>query len=141
MQAKNKIRALIFSLVLPYFAVVMYFVLRIQEHPLPAWFPYFGMVYLLGSIILVTGVSRRIARGAQPQTAVQPRPAVRIALRAWAGYLIAIWCGFFLWGTVETIQGKLEWQRALPAGVFLLAFIALFARWLYTDFRRAKVSR
>ena len=141
MQPKNKIRALIFGLVLPYFAMVMYFVLRIQEHPLPTWFPYFGMTYLLGSIILVTVVGRRIARGSQPQTTAQSRPAVRVALRAWAGYLIAVWCGLFLWGTVETIQGKLEWQRALPAGVFLLAFIALFARWLYTDFKHPKASR
>jgi hypothetical protein len=140
-QAKNKIRALIFGLVLPYFAVVMYFVLRIQEHPLPAWFPYFGMSYLLGSIILVTVVSRRIARGAQPQTAVQLRPALRIALRAYAGYLIAVWCGLFLWGTVETMKGKLEWQRALPAGAFLLAFIGLFARWLYTDVKGPKAVR
>ena len=80
------------------------------------------MTYLLGTIILVTVVSRRIARGTQPQTNVKPRPAVRVALKAWAGYLIAVWCGFFIWGAVETIKGKLEWQRALPAGAFLLAF-------------------
>ncbi|GAC1663387.1 MAG: hypothetical protein NVS9B4_18090 [Candidatus Acidiferrum sp.] len=138
MQAKNKIRALIFSLVLPYFAVVMYFVFRIQEHPLPTWFPYFGMTYLLGSIILVTVVSRKVARGTQPQTTVQSRPALRMALRAYAGYLIAAWCGLFLWGAVETIEGKLEWQRALPAGAFLLAFIGLFARGLYTDVKDQK---
>jgi hypothetical protein len=63
--AKNKIRALILGLVLPYFAVVMYFVLRIQDHPLPTWFPYFGLAYLLGSVIVLIVVSRRIARGAQ----------------------------------------------------------------------------
>ena len=141
MQARNKVRALIFGLVLPYFAVVMYFVLRIQEHPLPTWFPYFGLSYLLGSVILVSVVSRRIARGTEPQTAVRSRPAVRIVLKAWAGYLIAVWCVFFLWGAVETIKGKLEWQRALPAGVFLLAFIALFARWLYTDIKPPKTVR
>jgi len=61
-----------------------------------------------GSIILVTLVSRRIARGTQPQTAVQSRPAVRIAVRAWVGYLLAVWCGGFLWGAVETIKGKLS---------------------------------
>jgi hypothetical protein len=140
-QAKNKIRALIFGLVLPYMAMVMYFSLRIQEHPLPTWFPYFGMSYLLGSIILVTVVSRRIARGTQPQTAVQSRPGVRIAVRAWVGYLLAVWCGGFLWGAVETIKGKLEWQRAVPAGAFLLAFIVLFGRLLYTDVRGAKAAK
>ena len=141
MQSKNKIRALIIGLVLPYFAVVMYFVLRIQEHPLPTWFPYFGLTYLLGSMILVTVVSRRIAAGTQPQTSVQSRPAVRIAVRAWVGYLLAVWCGGFLWGVVETIKGKLEWQRAGPAGAFLLAFIGLFARLLYTDIKGSRAAK
>ena len=74
MQAKSKIRVLIFGLVLPYFAVVMYFILRLQDHPLPTWFPYFGMAYLLGGGIVVAVVSRRIARGAQPQPVTQTRP-------------------------------------------------------------------
>jgi len=141
-QPKHKILALVFGLVLPYFALVMYFVLRMQgrpqEQPLPTWFPYFGMAYLLGTILVVTVISRRIARGAKPEPAqnvVKSRPAVRIALRAWAGYLIAVWCGLFLYGAVETIRGKLEWQRTLPAGVFLLIFIGLFSRWLYTDIK------
>ena len=141
MQSKTRIRALVFGLVLPYFAFVMYFALRIQEHPLPTWFPYFGMTYLLGSIILVILVSRRIARGTQPQTTVQSRPAVRIAVRAGVGYLLAVWCGGFLWGAVETIKGKLEWQRAVPAGAFLLAFIGLFARLLYTDIKGSKANK
>lgn len=141
MQSKNKIRALIFGLALPYLAFVMFFALRILEHPLPTWFPYFGMIYLLGSVILVILVSRRIARGTQPQTAVQSRPAVRIAVRAWVGYLLAVWCGGFLYGAVETIKGKLEWQRAVPAGAFLLAFIILFGRLLYTDIKGSKAER
>jgi hypothetical protein len=140
MQPKNKIRALIFGLVLPYFALVMYFVLRIQDHPLPTWFPYFGLTYLLGSIILVTVVSRKNRQGEQPKV-VQSRPALRLVLRAWAGYLIAVWSGLFLWGAAETIRGKLEWQRALPVGAFLLAFIGLFARLLYTDIKPPNAAR
>jgi hypothetical protein len=140
MQPKNKIRALIFGLVLPYFALVMYFVLRIQDHPLPTWFPYFGLTYLLGSIILVTVVSRKNRQGEQPKV-VQSRPALRLVLRAWAGYLIAVWSGLFLWGAAETIRGKLEWQRALPAGAFLLAFIGLFAHLLYTDIKPPNAAR
>jgi len=57
------------------------------------------------------------------------------------GYLLAVWCGGFLWGAVETIKGKLEWQRAVPAGAFLLAFIVLFGRLLYTDVRGAKAAK
>jgi hypothetical protein len=140
MQPKNKIRALIFGLVLPYLTLVMYFVLRIQDHPLPTWFPYFGLTYLLGSIILVRVVSRKNRQGEQPKV-VQSRPALRLVLRAWAGYLIAVWSGLFLWGAAETIRGKLEWQRALPAGAFLLAFIGLFARLLYTDIKPPNAAR
>ena len=140
MQSKDKIPALILGLVLPYIAFMMYFTFRTQEHP-PNWFSYFGMTYLLGSIILVTFVSRRIARGTQPQTAVQSRPAVRIAVRALVGYLLAVWCGGFVWGAAETIKGKFEWQRAVPAGAFLLGFIVLFGRLLYTDIKGSKADR
>ena len=147
MQPKNKIRALIFGFVLPYFALVMYFVLgfvfHIRESPLPTWFPYFGMAYLLGTVLLVSVIGRRIARSAlaEPtQSVVKPRPAVRVAARVWAGYLIAVWCGFFLYGAVETVRGRFEWQRALPAGAFLLIFIVLFARELYADIKAQRLS-
>jgi hypothetical protein len=146
-QPKNKILGLIFGLVLPYIALVLYFVLRNQGHPqeqlLPTWFPYFGMAYLLGTILLVSAISRRIARSAQGKLthdAAKPRPVVRMAMRAWAGYLIVVWCGFLLYGAVETVKGKFEWQRALPAGAFLLIFIALFSRWLYTDIKKPPIS-
>lgn len=83
---KNKILGLIFGLLLPYFALVMYFVLRVQgqpkEHPFPTWFSYFGMAYFLGTILRVSAVGRRIARVAQPNSTpnAKPRPAVRIAM-------------------------------------------------------------
>lgn len=147
MQPKNKILGLTFGLVLPYIALAMYFVLRNQGHPqeqlLPTWFPYFGMAYLLGTILLVSAIGRRIARSAQgklTQGAAKPRPVVRMAMRAWAGYLIVVWCGFFLYGAVETVRGKFEWQRALPAGAFLLIFIVLFSRWLYADIKKPSIS-
>jgi hypothetical protein len=125
-----------FGLILPYMAVAMYFALRIQEHPLPTWFPYFGLSYILGTIILVTVFSRRFNRSTQPLFSENPRPSLRLMARAWAGYLILIWSGGFLWGLYETIIGKFEWQRAIPAGAFLLAFIAIFSRALYGDFKR-----
>jgi hypothetical protein len=146
MQPKNKILALIFGLVLPYFALTMYFVLHSLSHPqgriLPTWFPYFGMAYIFGTILLVTVVSKRLSRGSQSnlQSIAQPNPAVRKALRARAGYLILVWSGFFIYGAVETIRGKVEWQRSVPAGVFLLAFIGLFGRLLYTDIKSGNPS-
>jgi hypothetical protein len=133
---KTKILTLLFALILPYMAVVMYFALRIQDHPLPTWFPYFGLSYILGTILLVTAFSKIIHRNVPPQSSEKARPAVRWMLRAWAGYLVVIWSGAFVWGLYETVMGRMAWQRAIPAGAFLLAFIAIFSRALYGDFKR-----
>jgi hypothetical protein len=136
MQPKTKTRLLIFGLVIPYLALVMYFALRIQEHPLPAWLPYFGLSYLLGTMILVIILSRRFSRSAPKQTIRKPNRVVQWALRGWAAYLVVIWSVGFLWGAYQTITGRVVWQRSVPAGAFLLAFIALFSRFLYTDMKR-----
>jgi len=133
---KTKILTLTFSLILPYLALAMYFALRIQEHPLPTWFPYFGLSYLLGTIVVVMVFSRKIYRDAQPTAVEKPVSALRWVGRVWVGYLVAVWAGLFLWGTYQTISGNLEWQRAVPAGAFLLAFIALFSWSLYKDIKR-----
>lgn len=136
MKPKTKILLLTFSLILPYFALAMHFALRIQEHPLPTWFPYFGLSYLLGTIVVVMVFSRKIHRDAQPGTVQRPVSALRWIGRVWVGYLVAVWAGLFLWGAYQTVSGNLEWQRALPAGAFLLAFIALFSWSLYKDIKR-----
>jgi hypothetical protein len=131
---KTKILALMFGLLLPYFALAMYFAFRIREHPLPTWFPYFGLSYFLGTILLVMAFARKISHSAQAGTVEKPQSALRWIARAWAAYLVTIWSGGFLWGTYQTILGRFLWQRALPAGAFLLVFIALFSRWLYERF-------
>jgi cytochrome bd-type quinol oxidase subunit 2 len=134
-QPKTKVRALIIGLILPYFTFLLYFLLRLQEHPLPTWLPYFCLTYLLGSMILVVTFGRKITRGEQPQSVQKLQPARRSMLRTSAGYLIAVWCGLFLWGAYQAIKGHLAWEMALPAGAFLLAFIALFGRLLYSDIK------
>ena len=119
MKPKTKILALTFGLILPYLALAMYFALRIQEHPLPTWFPYFGLSYILGTIVVVMVFSRKIHGDAQPTTVQKRASALRWAGRVWMGYLVAVWAGLFLWGAYQTISGNLKWQRALPAGAFL----------------------
>jgi len=113
----------------------MYFALRIQEHPLPIWLPYFGLSYLLGTMILVTILGRRFSRSAATQTINKPRSVFLWAMRGWAAYLVLVWSLMFLWGTYETITGRVAWNRSIPAGAFLLAFIALFSRLLYVDMK------
>lgn len=135
MKPKTKILALTFGLILPYIAIAMYFALRVQEHPLPTWFPYFGLSYILATILVVMLYSRRIHRDAQPGTGQKPKSAWRWLGRAWMAYLVAVWSVLFLWGAYLTFTGGLEWRRSVPAGAFLLAFIVLFSWALYKDFK------
>jgi len=127
---------LIYGLVLPYIALVMYFALRIRDHPLPAWFTYFAPSYMLAAMILVTLVSRNLRRSTPPEREEGTPSVWRWVARAWSAYLVAIWSGLLLWGAYLTVRGRLEWQRSVPAGAFLLAFIALFSWPLYKDFKR-----
>ena len=136
MKPKIRILALIFGLVLPYIGLVMYFSLRIQEHPLPTWFPYFGLSYTLAAMMVVMFFGRRINRAARPKQEEKPKSVWVWLARAWMAYLVAVWSGLFLWGAYQTLKGTFEWQRSVPAGAFLLVFIALFASALYKDFRR-----
>lgn len=135
MKLKTKTVLVTLGVFLPYFVMAFYFALRIQRHPLPTWFPYFGLSYMLAGLILIPIIIRRISRGTQPQIAAAPQPGRQRAIRVYAGYLILIWSGLFLYGAYLTIIGKLEWRRSIPAGAFLLAFIALFSRLLYTDIK------
>lgn len=113
----------------------MYFALRIREHPLPTWLPYFGLSYMLGVMIVIGIFSRKVYRGVHTETTGKPVSVLRWLGRIWVGYLILVWAGFFIWGAYQTITGELEWRRAIPAGAFLLAFIALFSLSLYKDFK------
>jgi len=45
--------------------------------------------------------------------------------------LVVIWSGFFLYGAIQTLRGKIPLDRAIPAGAILLFAIALFGWSLY----------
>lgn len=136
MTPKKMVLALAFALILPYIAIVTYFALRVQEHPLPIWFPYFGMPYILGTMIVVMIFSRIVHRGIAVEQKETPRSAWLWLGRAWMAYLVAVWSGLFIWGAYLTLKGSLQWRRSVPAGAFLLAFIILFAWALNKDFSR-----
>lgn len=60
--------------------------------------------------------------------------AVWGAAYAW---LLAVWILLFLLGTAATIAGTIPLQRGIPAGAFLLFFIIIFGRFVWSS-RRAK---
>lgn len=96
MKPKVKIVVLTFGLIVPYLTLVEYVVLRSPEHTLPAWLPYFGLSYILGTMIVVMVFSRKIYRAAQSETSEKPKSGLRWIGRAWMGYLVVVWSGFFL---------------------------------------------
>jgi hypothetical protein len=134
MKAQTKIRVLIFSFVLPYTALVMYLAYRRPESsPFPYWYAYFGLSYLLLTMTIVVLYGRRIYQGVAP--APGPPSVARRLFRAHMAYLVTLWSMAFLWGAYKTVKGDLAWQRSVPAGFFLLLFIALFSWALYKDLK------
>jgi hypothetical protein len=135
MTPRRKIAFLMYGLILAYIALVMYFIFPRSGHPepvLPSWFPYFGLSYIFGSIVLVVFLSRRVSSNAAQGASATPQSAPSWA-RAWVIYLIAIWSGLLIYGAYGTLKGDFPMQRAIPAGAFLLAFIGLFSWFLYRD--------
>jgi hypothetical protein len=124
---KTKILLLLAAFVVPYMALVMYFAFQYRNLPFPPWFPYFGLSYILGGSILFAVLRQRIARKAPPGSLEKLKPSIKRRLLVWQGYLIVVWSALLLWGIYETIMGEYPWQRTLPAGAFLLAFIVLFS--------------
>jgi hypothetical protein len=140
MTPRRKILFLMCGLILLYMALVVYFVFPRSGHPepmLPSWFPYFGLSYIFGSIVLVVFLSRRISRNAAQEASTKAQSDPSLA-RAWVMYLIAIWSGLFIYGVYGTLKGDFPVERAIPAGAFLLAFIGLFSWLLYRDTQTRK---
>lgn len=137
MTPKYKILYLALGLVLPYWGLGIYMVLRSVAHPqqgLPTWLPLAAGYYLLGSIAAITLVARRHTGNALQQSPERLQ-ATPVRTKAWALYLMVIWAGCFLWGLYKTITGDYPLKKAIPADVLLLSFIVLFSWLWYSDYR------
>jgi len=131
-----------FALMLPYFAFVIYFSLRLPRNYWPDWFINTILIWFDANFFAVMLLARRMfhRRGtAGSQSASQPtaraKPAVWI-VRIVGSYLVIVWSVLFLNGVKGTIQGRLALSRAVPAGAFLLIFIWAFGWSVYRTFQR-----
>jgi hypothetical protein len=106
LKAKTQILVLVLSLILPYVALVMYFALRIQEHPLPTWIPYFGVSYILATMIVVMVFSRNVYRAARPERAEKPKSVWRWLGRAWMAVSGRGLVCLFSLGCIPDLQGQ-----------------------------------
>jgi hypothetical protein len=134
MTPKSKVAALVVGLSFSYAFFVAYFVFTSDpksNHPLANWLPWVALVYMLGGILAASVLVPRILRN-EPKTIPSPMSTAILRYAKWKTiYLVVIWSGLFIYGCLETLMGRMEWQIAVPAGLFLLAFIAIFARSAY----------
>jgi hypothetical protein len=141
MKPRHKMMALTFALILPFLGLAMYIGAQNGDASLPTWFQYFAMFYFLGTILIVSMYIRRIRRNAAPGSLEAPRPGALRGFLIWQSYLVIVWSGFFIYGAYQTIAGELDWKRSVPAGAFLLVFIAIFSGSIYKMRKRAAQQR
>jgi hypothetical protein len=123
-----------FALMVPYLGFVTYWALRFPSGHWPAWLTNTIGLWFTANFLILLLVARRIFRGQVVEQEKARRAAAISKSISW--YLVILWSLFFLYGTVETIKGKLPLDRAVPAGVFLLFFIGIFGWSLYRTSRR-----
>jgi hypothetical protein len=75
-----------------------------------------------------------------PMVPTQKARRANTFAQLWSLYLVILWNVMFLYGVKEIVEGKLSLNSALPAGAFLLFFIAIFAMGLYRTWQ-ASTSR
>ena len=93
MAPKTKFILLMLGMVLPYMALVMHFALRAQggTQPFPSWFAYFGLSYILLSMIIATMIGRKMFRDSPKPPSKKTQSFLAGAARLWRLYC----CWFF----------------------------------------------
>jgi VanZ family protein len=130
-----------FVLILPYLAFVLYFSTRLPHNHWPAWFTNTMLIWFLANFLILWLIAKRMSKHTAEPQFVLPPPSTKSQIGIWVArivgsYLVILWSGFFLYGLKETIQRKFALSRALPAGAFLLFFIAIFGWATYRSWRR-----
>lgn len=126
---------IIVVLSLPFLAFVIYFGTHYPSGHWPNWFANTMLAWFAANFLIVAVAAKRIFKGA-PANPEQAQ-AARAVWGAGYAWLLVVWILLFLLGTAATIAGKIPLQRGIPAGAFLLFFIVIFGRFVWSS-RRAK---
>jgi hypothetical protein len=130
---------MVFLLMAPYFGFVIYYSRQFPSNQWPSWFTNTLLIWFVANfvaVMLLVRLTRRLFRDQvidAEKARVLAEKAVRRSVR-----LVIFWSLLFLYGVVETVQGKIPLERAVPAGAFLLLFIALFGWSIYRAKRGSK---
>jgi hypothetical protein len=134
-----KYRATVFlgitsAIMAPFLGFVMYYSPRFPSGRWPVWFTNTVAVWFIANFLLVTLLTRRVFK----KQVVEPQKTNRVLTTALSVvlYLVILWSGFFVYGVIEAVQGKIALNRAIPAGAFLLFFVGIFGWSLYRSWRR-----
>ena len=129
----------VFVLMAPYLGFVVYYSQRFPSNQWPAWFTNTIGVWFIANFVIIVLLVKRISKG-QVVDEEKARSVVQKSVRT-NTRLVIFWCLLFLYGVKETIQGKIALSRAIPAGVFLLVFIAIFGWGVYSAKREKVLKR
>lgn len=123
-----KLFAVIFALTIPYVVFAVYLAFRYPAGRWPDWAGYTLLAWFVANFLIFVAAAKRIAAKAPPPTPTQralakPMSIVAVVI---SSVLVLYWVGFFLFGLIAVIRGKIELRSALAPGAFLLFFIVLF---------------
>jgi hypothetical protein len=125
---------------LPYMAFVLYFSRRFPSGHWPPWLGNTILIWFVTNFLVLFLLAKKMfkAQGIGPQNppGVSTKPQINVwIVRILISQLLLLWSFYFLQEVKETVQGKLPMNRAIPAGAFLLFFIAIFGWGLYRSLR------
>lgn len=126
---------MVFAVMAPYFGFVVYFSLQFTSGQWPTWFINTLTVWFVANFLIIMLLVKWLVKG----QVVDPEKAkiAKTQSKAYITRLLFVCSVLFLYGLVETIQGKIPIDRAIPAGIFLAIFMGIFG-WGVYHMRRNK---
>jgi hypothetical protein len=143
MNTKPRVGAFVgiaFALMIPYFAFIVYFAIRLPVNHAPVWFTNTVGIWFVVNFCVLAFLAKRMFKGqgiGENQFTLGRATTKRGTwiIRSWGSYLVLVWVVLFIVGVKGTIEGKYALSRAIPAGAFLLFFIGIFGRSIHRTFR------
>lgn len=113
-----------FALMAPYLAVARYYAFHYPAGHRPSWALNMLLIWFLANFLVLTALVRRTFR----KSVVDANKTAVTATkdRAVSIGLATVWSLFFLYGLKQAVEGHFPLSRAIPAGLTLLIFIAVF---------------
>ena len=136
MNPRVKLVILLVALMIPYMSFFLYFAMRYPSGQLPEWLTNTALIWFSANFTITLVAARAWLRktesAAVSSPAAQNLGSKRRAI--WRGSALVVWwSGLFLYGVVQTVEGKFPLRRAIPAGLFLLVFMVLFSTLIYKE--------